>query len=236
MSLSAAHHAMECKWAGFVSWGWVGGGVGHGRCSSFGDASTVLACCLLPQGAAVLFMPRLPESYAVWMGALKSPAEMAAKWVMGVCTSAGGGGGKRREGRVGRYGPFLFRGWGKGCGARGPGRRHKRKPGPGQGDGRSTVPRPRRAFRCIPAAVQPSSPGPLPALPPPFPAPPAPCPRAGLQRSPLGGRPGPREHDGQPLLAPCNTHSTSNRPCITQPELTRSSRPCPPPPPPPTCA
>lgn len=43
---------------------------------------------MLVQGEAHLFMPRLPEVYAVWMGPLKGPLDIKAKWV---ATSSGCG-------------------------------------------------------------------------------------------------------------------------------------------------
>lgn len=46
----------------------------------------------LDSGAATLFVPRLPESYAVWMGKIKTPEEVR-RWRRGVGLLPGMGGG-----------------------------------------------------------------------------------------------------------------------------------------------
>jgi len=41
-------------------------------------ASVLVHLFLCKQGASLLFMPRLPANYAVWMGALKTPEDYKA--------------------------------------------------------------------------------------------------------------------------------------------------------------
>ena len=49
-------------------------------------------------GRSLLFMPRLPEAYAVWMGHIKTPGEVQAQYAVdevrggGGCRRGGGGG------------------------------------------------------------------------------------------------------------------------------------------------